>query len=151
MLRLSKLADYGALVLDYLQSHREKTVSAAEIAVCFGFGNATVSKILKQLQSAGLVVSERGTQGGYRLAKNPEDITIAAVISALEGQPVLTTCCDHQQSCDHDTHCTLKGNWQKINRIVLQILEGVTLADMSGPLDLNAWSRKDVEEPAAIT
>ena len=144
MIRLSKLADYGALVLDYLQSHQEQTVSASEIASRFGFGNPTVSKILKLLQNAGLVISERGTQGGYRLSKDPKDITIAAVISALEGQPVLTACCDDAQSCSHDVQCTLKGNWQKINSIVLQILEEVTLADMAGPLDLRAWSRRDV-------
>jgi len=143
MLRLSKLADYGALVLDYLQAHRDDYVSASEIASCYDFGNATVSKILKLLQNAGLVLSVRGTQGGYKLAKDPKEISIARVIQALEGQPVLTVCCDNNRHCSHDTKCTLKGNWQKINGIVMQILEEVTLADMSGPLDLR-WSRNNV-------
>lgn len=136
MLRLSKLADYGALVLDYLQSHQDEYVSAKAIAETYGFGQPTVSKILKMLQIAGIVDSVRGTQGGYKLSRDPSEISVANVITALEGQPVLTECCDVKQSCIHDQHCTLKGNWKKINQVVMQVLESLSLADMAGPLNL---------------
>lgn len=136
MLRLSKLADYGALVLDYLQSHPQAYVSASEIAATYNLGNATVSKILKLLQHAQIVVSVRGHSGGYQLAKEPKDISIASVITALEGKPVLTECCDGKQTCFHDHHCALKGNWNKVNQVIMQVLEGLSLADMASPLNV---------------
>ncbi len=134
MLRLSKLADYGALVLDYLQSHPNTYASASEIAATYHLGNATVSKILKLLQQAHIVVSVRGHSGGYQLAKAPKDISIASIIMALEGKPVLTECCDGKQTCFHDQHCALKGNWNKVNQVIMQVLEGLSLADMASPL-----------------
>ena len=64
MLRISKLTDYGTLIMTHMASTPERMVSATELADALGLGLATVSKVLKALGRATLVVSQRGTRGG---------------------------------------------------------------------------------------
>src|SRR5690349_21408010 len=93
----------------------------------------TVSKLLKQLAQAGLVASTRGINGGYRLARPPERITIADIVTAMEGPIGMTECSAHAGLCDHEPHCGVRVNWQRINQAIAQALSGVTLADMVKP------------------
>ena len=85
MLRISKLTDYGTVVLAYLAGNPASVASAAEVAAATGLGLPTVSKLLKALGRAGLVTSTRGAQGGYQLAREAANISAADVIDALEG------------------------------------------------------------------
>ncbi len=94
----------------------------------------TVSKLLKQLAKHGLVESIRGAHGGYRLARRPELITVADVVSALEGPIALTQCSVHGGGCAIEPHCGVRSNWRLINGAIRQALESVTLAQMAEPL-----------------
>jgi len=136
MLRISKMADYATVILNCLSANTECLLSANEIARRVYLGRHTVSKILKILQEASLVVSARGAVGGYSLARAPEQITIAEVITALEGPLALTECSHPTQLCTQNTTCSVKHNWKTINQFILTTLENVTLADMLKPLVL---------------
>lgn len=138
MLRISKMADYATVILNCLSANTECLLSANEIAQRVYLGRHTVSKILKILQEAELVVSTRGAVGGYSLARSPEQITVAQMITALDGPVALTECSHPTQLCAQNMTCGVKHHWRSINQFILNTLENVTLADMSKPvLSLN--------------
>jgi FeS assembly SUF system regulator len=140
MLRISKLADYAIIILGHLAAESRGIVSAAGIARAIHLGLPTVSKILKFLAEASLVISFRGPEGGYQLARQAEEITVAEILSAIEGELALTECCAVSNSCVLDSMCTLKANWRMINKTVFSFLTQVTLQDMAQPLATNALS-----------
>ena len=92
-----------------------------------------VIELLKQLAQAGLVVSTRGINGGYRLARVPEKITIADIVTAMEGPIGMTECSAHAGLCGHEPHCGVRVNWQRINHAIADALASVSLADMVKP------------------
>lgn len=130
MLRISKLTDYGTVVLAELARDEQAFVSAAEIAASTGLGLPTVSKLLKMLARAGLVTSIRGPRGGYRLARGPAEISAADVIDALEGPVSITECCAHDSRCDIESLCRVGSTWQRINLGIHQALDEISLSDL---------------------
>ena len=82
------------------------------------------------LSKEGLVYAIRGSKGGYQLAQAPESITVARVISALEGPVAITQCSSQTHHCEQALACEIKGNWGVINRAIVDVLESITLADM---------------------
>ncbi len=133
-MRMSKLADYSTVVMAYMARDPSALHSAHEVAEGVGLGPPTVSKIFKILARGGLVVSTRGVKGGYLLARAPEKISIAEIIDTVEGRISLTECSHHAGLCVQESHCSVRGNWQRINLAVRRALEGVSLADMSRPV-----------------
>lgn len=134
MLRLSKLTDYATVILSFMARDNTQVHAAMEIATATGIALPTVSKILKLLVNSKVLISTRGAKGGYALANKPEEITIAAVISALEGPIALTECSISQQGCEQASGCEIRGNWSLINQTIHNALESVTLADMIRPV-----------------
>jgi FeS assembly SUF system regulator len=134
MLRMSKLADYSTVVMAYMARNPGSLHSAHEVAEQVGLALPTVSKIFKILARSGLVVSTRGVKGGYLLARAPEKISVAEVIDAVEGPIALTECSHHPGVCIQESHCLVRGNWQRINHAIRGALESVSLADMSRPV-----------------
>jgi Fe-S cluster assembly protein SufB len=134
MLKISKLADYAIIVLSSLVCEQPRVESAAWIANKTHLTLPTVSKILKMLAEAGLVVSYRGQEGGYQLAREAQSITVAEIITAMDGKMKVTECCAPSNTCMLDTHCRIKENWRVINKAIYDVLAGVTLHDMIRPL-----------------
>src|SRR5690554_5548755 len=131
MLRISKIVDYGILVLTHMAAQRTHVCSAAELAGALGLGQPVVSKVLKLLAQPGLVTSTRGAHGGYRLGRPAEQINIAEIIDALEEQPFgLTECTAVPGVCSVEDACHIRPHWQRINLMVRRTLEGVSVADM---------------------
>ncbi len=133
MLRLSKLTDYGIVIMTCLAEEPGEIRAANEVAACTHVALPTVSKVLKLLSRSRLVVSCRGAKGGYRLSRSPEQISIAQVIDALEGPVALTECSSDSSNCSQESHCSIRGNWQRINDVIRQALEEVSLAEMVRP------------------
>ena len=130
MLRISKLTDYGTVVLGHLAQLDHSQASASEIAGATGVGLPTVSKLLKNLAKAGLVKSTRGAQGGYRLARDAADISAAEVIDALEGPVSITECSSDDSHCGIEAVCNVGNAWQRINVAIRRALQDVSLADL---------------------
>ena len=135
MLRLSKLTDYATVVMTRLAQAPGDVHSAQSLADRTLVEVPTVSKVLKKLARAGLVVSQRGAQGGYRLARPAQEITVAEIIAALEGPLGMTECSIHEGLCSQEPVCSVRRNWRKISRAIVAALDEVTLADMAEPLD----------------
>jgi FeS assembly SUF system regulator len=136
MLRISKLTDYAVVLATYLAGRgREERYNVRDLAAVTGIHQPTVSKILKHLARCGIVESQRGARGGYRLAAHPEQIPIVSIIEALEGPIAVTECASEMTSgaCEYEGRCDVQANWQQINTVVSRALASVSLADMRAP------------------
>jgi FeS assembly SUF system regulator len=132
MLRISKLTDYGTVILACLAQHPQRMLTAAEVAEYTKVGLPTVSKLLKKLQRAGLVSSARGSHGGYQLSRPPSEITAAAILDALEGPFALTECSSEHSHCGIASSCRVGHVWQRVNAAIRRALSDITLAQLSG-------------------
>ncbi|MFW5875998.1 MAG: SUF system Fe-S cluster assembly regulator [Myxococcota bacterium] len=133
MLRISKLADYGIVLASHLASHGAREVHAvSDLSAETGIPQPTVSKVLKRLARGGVAESQRGARGGYRLARHPEEVTLAEILIAIEGPIAVTECSTDEApgACDFEGACDVQSSWQFINRAVQQALEGVRLGDL---------------------
>jgi FeS assembly SUF system regulator len=130
VLRISRLTDYGTLVLAHLSTDTGKPASAAEVASATGIALPTVSKLLKLMAKADLVVSTRGAQGGYRLSRDACDISAANIIDALEGPVYITECSADDSHCDLESVCNVGGAWQRINVAIRRALGDINLDDL---------------------
>lgn len=129
MLRISKLTDYGTVVLAHLAA-QSSVCSAAGVAEATGIALPTVSKLLKALARAGLVTSRRGANGGYQLSRSARDISAADIIDALEGPVSITECSADISQCEHEAVCSVGGAWQRINIAIRRALGDVSLSDL---------------------
>jgi FeS assembly SUF system regulator len=139
MLRIGKLTDYATLILATLASDRARLQNATALAERTRIAAPTVSKLLKQLHRAGLVTSMRGTRGGYQLARDPESISAAAILDALEGPIALTECSAAGSQCGIEHTCSVGRAWQKLNVAIRRSLNEISLAQLAG-LDSRATS-----------
>jgi FeS assembly SUF system regulator len=130
VLRISKLTDYGTVLLAHLASNQDAVCSAADVANATGIAVPTVSKLLKSLGRSGLVTSTRGSNGGYQLARAPSEISAADIIDALEGPVSITECSASDSQCEHEGVCSVGGAWQKVNIAIRKALDDVTLSDL---------------------
>jgi FeS assembly SUF system regulator len=134
MIRLTKLADYGVMLMSHIAAAPDSLHSASSLSRAAAVAIPTVSKVLKQLARKGLLESHRGASGGYTLAKAPSAISVAEVIAALEGPIAVTECTDESHSdCAVESSCRVRTNWQKINDAVRGALEQITIEEMAQP------------------
>lgn len=134
MLKLGKLTDYATVLMTVLAADAARPLPTRELAARTHVAPPTVSKLLKLLAQHGLVESHRGVQGGYRLARPAARITVADIISALEGPIALTQCSVHKGCCSIEAYCGVRSNWRLINGAIRAALEAVTLEQMAQPL-----------------
>lgn len=133
MLRMGKLTDYGIVLMSYFAAHQSQRFSAQALTNAVKVPLPTVRKVLKFLSQAGLLDSERGVAGGYRLSRLPEAISVAEIVTAIEGPIELTECVSDESRCDQATHCAIQTNWSRINQAVFHALDEVKLANMVAP------------------
>ena len=155
MLRVSKIIDYGTLVLTHMASEPDRVLSAADLAATLGLGQPVVSKVLKTLAQREIVKSTRGARGGYALSRAAADISIADIIDALDEQPFgLTECTATPGTCSVEADCSIRSNWQRINAIVRNTLEQVSIADMVSPdtpIEFTSGRRAVTKTPTNVT
>ncbi len=133
MLRISKLADYGTVVMVYLAKHAQELCNARDIALHTHLAVPTVSKILKRLTGAGLLTSVRGVAGGYRLQRPATEISVSQIIFALEEHKGFTECSLQPNDCSLQGVCTIQGNWRLISHAIETALDSVSLEALAKP------------------
>lgn len=143
MIRMSKLADYGIVLMAYSGRNSATSVhTARELAERSEIPLPTVAKLLKALARGGLLTSQRGTRGGYSLALSAQEISVAEIITAIEGPPALTQCTQKSSDpCDLEKRCPVRTNWSVINKTVMRALGELTLADMMAPMTASQLQR----------
>jgi FeS assembly SUF system regulator len=138
MLRLSKMTDYGTLLLAQMAQRPDAVHTATELSEATHVGAPTVSKLLKQLTRGGLLTSQRGANGGYSLARAPQDISAADIIDAIEGNVGITECSTDHSNCELEASCNVGSAWQRINIAIRDALHDVTLLELARPSQLRA-------------
>jgi len=146
MIRMTRLTDYAIVLLTFCARHPERPLTnTRDLAAEAHLPVPTVGKILKLLAKEGLLVSHRGVRGGYVLARHPEKISVADIVTALEGPLAITECSSHTTApCDLESCCPVATNWQRINQAVWNTLGNITLSELARPLPerfvtLGAW------------
>ena len=131
MIKISKLADYAVVVLAALATSDTRQMTASGLSSQTGLPEPTVAKVLKLLTRDNILESLRGVNGGYRLTMAPADLSIARVVVAVDGPVMVTSCVEGSgDTCSYQTHCAVKGRWNRVNDAVRSALEGITLRDM---------------------
>lgn len=133
MVRLSKKVEYGLIAIRYIALQRNgEVVTAKEIADRHRIPYELVAKVLQRLARAGLITSQQGVRGGYMLAKNPNEVSIAMVINAIEGIPPAIAQCmaEGPESCEVFNNCTIKSPLTKVQANIDQAFRTMTLAQI---------------------
>jgi FeS assembly SUF system regulator len=135
MLRITKQTDYGIVLLTHMAADPERLVNAPELALETSLPQPMVAKILKLLARAAILESHRGVNGGYSLARAPEELSVAEAITALEGQIAITECTDDSDGlCAQEQVCRVRSNWNRINLAIQEALGRISVAEMTGPV-----------------
>ena|SRR6202008_2094189 len=129
MLRISRLTDYATVILASLGGGG--LASAADVALRTHIALPTVSKLLKELQHAGLVRSVRGAHGGYQLTRPAADISAVDILDAVEGPVALTECATGAGNCGIEATCQVGQGWQRISLAIRRSLADVRLDDLA--------------------
>jgi Rrf2 family protein len=151
MLRLTKKADYSLIALRHFAMRLTESggaVSAKEVSDSCGIPLPVLSKLLQKLGKSGFLISEYGTNGGYRLARDPRRISALEVIRTIDGPIVLANCFTADAHCGHSSRCTVKKPLRKIHEGILRLLENVSIQDM---LQDSESDRQDVFSESLVT
>jgi Rrf2 family transcriptional regulator, cysteine metabolism repressor len=137
----STKAEYGIRVMAHLARHDgERPISLATIADAEGLPLAYLEHLVQRLRKAELVESRRGAHGGYTLAREAEDITMAEVVRALEGDIAPIECISADAdgvlvcSREHAEPCPTKFLWTRVQGSIVRTLNEMTLDDLVQPL-----------------
>lgn len=134
MLKVSKLLDYGLLVVVTIAKNNSNPYSASKVAEVTGLNIPTVRKLLNQLTISNIVTSKRGIEGGYTLIKDPKNITVLDIVKAVENDVNLTECCDLQKKCNLE-NCTVQNYWRVLNSQLLGLLSKTSIYDIVHNID----------------
>ncbi|MGE5568025.1 MAG: RrF2 family transcriptional regulator [Rhodospirillales bacterium] len=138
MLKLTKKADYGLIALRHLALREPgQSASAKEIADTYGIPLPLLSKVLQKLARHGFLTPVYGTNGGYRLARDPRKVSALEVIRTIDG-PVILTSCFTGQGCGQSDKCSVKEPLRRIHEGILRLLESISISEMgeeSGELE----------------
>ncbi len=157
MLKLTKKADYGLIALRHLATGRgaRASASAKDIAEAYRIPLPLLSKVLQKLCKAGLLISEQGTNGGYRLGRDAHEITTLEVIRTIDGPIILTQCFtehDEPMECTQSALCPVREPLRKVHEGILRLLSGISIADLSeeNPVQVMLSSIQPMSTPARM-
>ena len=151
MIRVSRLADYGVVLACHIAGHHGHCHNAYDLAETTGLPAPTVSKLLAALAKAGILTSVRGAKGGYRLARGPDRITAADIVTAVDGPIALTICLEQGEGvCDVESLCPTRHGWHRLNEAIRTALASVSLSELAPGLlgSPVAWPQSDAAKPA---
>ncbi len=131
MIRVSKLADYGMVILSVMSASPNKVMNAASISRASKLPEPTVSKVLKLLVKADILQSKRGINGGYIMLRSANDLSINEIIRAIDGPLCIISCVDTVKSdCKLFDSCTIRRGWGNVNKVLSDVLDNLKLSDM---------------------
>jgi len=140
MFSLTRKTDYAIVALAGLarpEMPEMVRASSRDLAERYDLPLPLLRNILKRLTSCGLVISSRGPQGGYRLARDPDRITLADLVEAIEGPVQLAVCCRPdedavgQATCELEGSCEIRQPIRRLNRLMRAVLSSITLAQVA--------------------
>lgn len=128
---MTKKVEYGLIALAYIGGHRNRPVSAREVAEQNAIPLSITANVLKLLAKGRVLATRRGAAGGYTLGRELDDIRLQDVLSAVEGPVYLTPCCrgSGAASCDLEGSCAIQPSISRLNAMLLESIAGMSLRD----------------------
>lgn len=130
MFQISMEADYALRCMLLLALNHDKIYGASKIAKERLIPRPFLTKILQKLAKTGLVVSVRGSKGGYTLSRHPSKIFVIEILEAIEGDIAISRCTIDLSRCDLSHTCALCPVWVEIKGIVVDKLSGLNLENL---------------------
>ncbi|MBQ6173052.1 MAG: Rrf2 family transcriptional regulator [Clostridia bacterium] len=137
-MKLSTKGRYGLTAMLYLARHADEGPLPLRMMDETGIQPDYLEQLLASLRKAGLVCTSRGAQGGYSLARAPEDITVGDVISATEGPVRFCECDSEDATCSWREHCDARSVWVSLSQKMNDLLDSITLASVLEDLNKEA-------------
>ena len=134
-MKLNLFTDYALRSLMYLSWHRNRTVTAEEIARFYGISRDHIVKVIQELSRHGYVQARRGRGGGSVLARDPRSITVCDVITTFEGAPALLDCLRNSNVCAIERTCRLKQTLSEAQSRMFDYLDTVSVEDIAGEFE----------------
>ena len=133
---ISKTAEYGLRAVIHIAGDgTSKPARANDIALALGVPANYLSKILHSLARAGLLTSERGPRGGFRLAVLPEELRLAAIIEPLDPELLHPVCLLGNAECGGQETCSVHEHWKQVREPLLAFFAETTVADVLGRVE----------------
>ena len=130
---ISRRTDYATRAVLALALDEGGTLKLEELARRTSVPQSVLEQVMPTMRTAGLVRSERGPSGGYRLNKKPEEITLERVVRLFQGQlaPIGYATRRHPDACPRFVADSLRGTWEEVRDATIEILEQTTFADLA--------------------
>lgn len=128
-MKISTKGRYALQVMVEFALHEGEVLSLKSVAERYGISLKYLEQIIQMLVKDNLLLSFRGANGGYKLAKKPGETTVAEILNATEGSLMVVNCMDKKQ-CGHLCHCRVRKCWDKLNSLIDDYLQGVSLAEL---------------------
>lgn len=120
------------LMIDLALNNTGENVSIKAISARQNISTKYLEQIISLLNRAGYVKSERGSNGGYKLTKKPEEYTVGMILRLTEGSLAITTCTeDEQNQCERYDSCPTVHLWEKLNKAISDVVDNITIADLA--------------------
>lgn len=131
MMRMSMKTDYGLIALKHMAAQDEKRISnAREIAGLYNLPPNLLAKILQNLSQSGILEAQKGSGGGYRLARDPGSVTLTQIFESIEGPVHLVMCTKTDGCCSLEDRCTIKNGLVNLESRFAEFFDTVTLSDV---------------------
>ena len=153
--KLNRMTDYAIVVLGVLARQQGEILATAQLAELTGLKQPTVAKVAKTLVTAGLLDTQRGVHGGYRLARQASIISLVQIVEAMEGPIAVNDCVNGAQEPSFVNNCCfVSQNWNRVNLAIRNALDDVSLEDLIDPAQLFApadqFQAKGHKAPSAL-
>lgn len=129
-MKLSTKGKYGLYAMFYLAQHAGNGPQPLKAVAEIGVPEDYLEQLLGNLRRAGLVTTVRGAQGGYQLAKEPDEITVGDIIDATEGPLSISECLSDEGSCHRAGQCRTRRVWEYLSNSINDLLQSISLKDM---------------------
>ncbi len=136
MLQLTKRTEYALIALTVLAGREGEVVSVREIGELYPVPRRLLAEVLKELSRAGILASQRGSNGGYFLTRPAAEINVAQVVGALEGLPAIAGCSSEDfepGACEVEPVCPIRSPIQRLRIGVWAVFERMSLRDLAEP------------------
>ena len=131
MMRMSMKTDYGLIALKHICSESNgRLINAREISTRFRLPPNLLAKILQSLSQSGIIEAHKGSGGGYRMARDPDTITLTEIFESIEGPVHMVVCTSEDGCCSIEDRCTVKTGLTNLEQRFTEFFDAVTLSDM---------------------
>ena len=131
MMRMSMKTDYGLIALKHISSESGgRLINAREISTLFNLPPNLLAKILQSLSQSGIIEAQKGSGGGYRMARDPVTVTLTEIFESIEGPVHMVVCTSEDGCCSIEDRCTIKTGLTNLEHRFTEFFNTVTLADM---------------------